>query len=166
MSERKVTKKGAGGRGNCWLWRSSDFRSYTVGHSPHLPGASVHHCYLCCSHRWVTSNDWGGRASGKGGGLWSATQRNKLISAQITTPRYTVSSSDWTKLCKTKDSAEGIRGLLEITKGLFGMTQHWKHNCYTWFVDTAYITYLIVGRSGKMSCINIELEIYRSFFFL
>lgn len=54
--------------------------------------------------QWLEWRGWGKR-----GALWSTTQRNKQISAQITTATSTVSSSasTWDKLSKTNDSSEG-----------------------------------------------------------
>lgn len=156
MSARKVTQKMSWWESKVLIMRSSNFQWYTVGQQP-APARGLSPQLLFVLQSLLGEQQWlGGRALGKGGGVWSTTRRNKHISAQITTPTYTVprSASDWTEVSETNDSTEGIRSLLEVSRGLFVMTQHWKHNSYRWFVHTAYIAYLILGQSGKMSCIK------------
>lgn len=135
MSERKVTER--------WGWRERKLLMmkvvrFSVTHRRSQPapprGLCPQSCYLCCSDCWAagTPNDqqWlGGRALGKGGGLWSTTRRNKRISAQITTPTI-----HYFKQCIRLKQASPNKGLCGGSRVIAGD--------YQWFIwnDTALKT--------------------------
>lgn len=149
VGKKSDQKNEAGVRRSCWAWRSSDFRdtlfAATVGTGP--PSAAVICAVVISGQQGPPSGQqWlGWRSERKGDGLRSTTQRNEHISAQITTQHrlLQVMHPNETSFPKQMTHRKELRSLLEITHGLFGMTQHWKQNHYRWLVDTAYITYIL-----------------------
>lgn len=165
MSERKVTQKNeAGVRRNCWLRTSSDFcdtqtRAATVGTSEGPPLKAVICAVVIARQQGPPSDQqWlGCRGLRKGGGLWSTTRRNKHISAQITTPTWTVSSSvpEWNKLSITNDSSEGVKVIAgDYPRFIWNDTALKTDSLQMTCGYSIHHLYLIFGRSVKMSCIN------------